>query len=820
MSNMAKASILVVDDTPLNLELLKNILVPQNYVVRTLSNSLAVLDEVLNEPPDLILLDILMPNMDGYEVCRRLKSHPQSVHIPVIFISALREMEEKVEAFDSGGVDYIGKPFQAQEVRARVNTHLHLRALQKSLSATNQQLEHFLKQHQHILNSVGEGIFGLDQNLQITFINPKALTQLGYDIGSLIGHNFHDLIHHPDEEQATTHAEICPIMQIANTGGTQFVAQDSFYHQQGHPFPVEYTVSCSKGAREKGLVIVVFRDISEQLQLKRRIEEAATVFEVSSEGILLSDANGIIQQVNPAFTEITGYLPKDVIGKTPSILKSGHHKEEFYREIWQALSRTGYWEGEIWNRRKDGSIHPEWEMITAISDNQGKAIGYVSQFSNITRRKLTEKEIRYRGNYDALTGLANRSLLMERLEQAIKVHQLKKQQLSLLFLDVDKFKQINDGISHAAGDLLLKQVAERIQKTLGTADTAARLSSDEFVIMLPSQTKQTTCEQVALKLLKQLSKPFELEGSQISIGISIGIAIFPNDGDQVESLLRSANLAMERSKANGGQQVQFFTESMEQEFVENSRLETALRQAMELEQLQVYYQPIIDLKTNEIVGVESLIRWFHPDMGMIPPSKFIPIAEESGLINAIGAWVIATVCQQLAKWHAQGFKLYASVNVSAQQVPHSINLDWLGEQLQQGNFPPESLVLEVTESVFVKDMDLLAAWLRDVRQLGIRVYLDDFGTGYSSLSYLKRFPVDAVKIDQVFVREVNQMSSDQALVRAIIAMSEGLGLQVVAEGIETEAQAQILRDFNCPYGQGYLFSKPLSLLDLESLFKP
>ena len=819
MDNTAQASILVVDDTLLNLELLKRILMAENYHVHTLSDSLLVLEYVRHHSPDLILLDILMPQMDGYSICRQLKAQTYSRDIPVIFISALQKTKEKVEAFNSGGIDYISKPFQVQEVRARVSTHLHLRALQQSLSASNQQLQYFLQQHQYILNAVGEGIFGLNNQLQITFINPKAQEQLGYTIATLQGINFHDLIHRNPQHNSLHDADNCPIISTIQTGGTQFIAHDQFYRQDGSYFPVEYTVSCPRDKMGTNLVIIIFRDIHERLELKRRLEEAATVFDVSSEGILLSDEQGVIQQVNPAFSEITGYSANEVIGQTPRILKSGHHKPTFYIDLWKILSQNGYWEGEIWNRRKDGSIYPEWEMITSIYDNQKQVIGYVAQFSNITRRKLTEKEICYRGNYDALTGLANRSLLLERLEQALKNHDHEQHKLSLLFLNLDKFKQINDIIGHTTGDLLLKQVAKRIQIEISETDTAARLSGDEFLIMLTHQKTQATSERIAFNLLKSLNQPFDLDGHTAQVGVSIGIAFFPNDGNSTETLFRNADFAMMRAKANGGQAVQFFTESMEQEFLENSRLETALRQAIELEQFKVYYQPIIDLKTNKIVGVESLIRWFHPQFGTVPPSKFIPIAEESGLINAIGSWVITNVCQQLGEWHAQGIELYASVNVSAHQVPDNMSLTWLKKLIKKSKLPPQNLVLEVTESVFVKDIEQLARWLESVRKLGIRVYLDDFGTGYSSLSYLKRFPVDAVKIDQIFVREMNQISSDQALVRAIIAMSKGLGLQVVAEGIETEDQASILRDFNCPYGQGYLFSKPLPLLELESLLQ-
>ncbi|MDM8546589.1 two-component system response regulator [Candidatus Venteria ishoeyi] len=692
MSEKQQASILVVDDTPANLALLENILSKEAYKVRVSPDGALAVRSVQSKAPDLILLDIRMPGMDGYEVCAQLKKNPQTCDIPVIFISALQETDDKIRAFAAGGVDYVTKPFQSEEVLARVKTHLNFQHLQKSLVSRNAQLRSLL---------------------------------------------------------------------------------------------------------------------SEQERIQHRLEEAAVVFEVSSEGIMLTDAQGVIHRVNPAFTELTGYTLEEVAGQTPRVLKSGHHDQEFYSQLWDKLTTEGCWEGEIWNRRKNGSVYPKWEMITAIRNNQHEIIGYVSQYSDLARRKLTEADIRYRGNYDPLTGLVNRYLLLERFAHAIKEHQRKQRKLSLLFIDLDRFKQLNDAMGYTIGDLLLQQVAKRIQSESREVDTAARLAGDEFVLMLTDQVDQMSSERVASRIIKVLNEPFEVDGYQVQLGACIGIAMFPDDGDNIEVLLRNADLAMFRAKENGRQQLQFFTDSMEKEFLERSRVESELRLAIEREELVMYYQPIIDLQTGKTIGVESLIRWQHPTLGLISPEKFIPIAEDTRLICPIGSWVLETVCRQLAKWHKQGLKLYASVNVSAYQIPQKVSPAWLQQLINEVDLPADRLVLEITESVFVKDVDKVAAWLKQVRALGFRIYLDDFGTGYSSLSYLKNFPVDAVKIDQAFVREVARHGSDQALVRAIVAMSEGLGLQVVAEGIETEEQSNTLRQFNCPYGQGYLFSEPV-----------
>ncbi|EIC23554.1 putative bifunctional diguanylate cyclase/phosphodiesterase [Thiorhodovibrio frisius] len=685
MDENKPASILVVDDIAENLGILKTILSAKRYEVRPLSSGELAVRAALSEVPDLILLDIMMPGMNGYEVCARLKADPLTRDVPVIFISALHDAEDKVRAFAAGGVDYVSKPFQVDEVLARVATHLHLHALQQALRTQNQQLQ-----------------------------------------------------------------------------------------------------------------------------------EAATLFEVSGEGIVLTDADGVIRRVNSAFTNITGFTADEVIGQTPRLFKSGHHAPEFYQTLWRELLSNGYWEGEIWNRHKNRSIVPQWETITAIRDHDGKVTGYVSQWSNITRRQLTEKEIRDRGNYDALTGLANRSLLLERLEMALKDHRRNGRRLSLLCISLDRFKPVNEAMGYIRGDLLLQQVAARLAAEIRDIDTAARIGGDEFVLMIVDQADYEETERLACRLLEALSQPFTLEEARAEIGVSIGIGLFPDDGDGVEIVLRNAMIAMSRAKEHGGRQVRFFTEAMGRELLERHRLEVDLKQALERGELELYYQPIVDLGSGQPQGVECLLRWQHPEFGAISPDTFIPIAESSGLIQAIGTWVIETACRQLGDWQRRGWVLYASVNVSTRQIPDGVHPDWLSQLVSRLGLEPESLVLEITESLFASEIESVAAWLKAVRALGFKVYLDDFGTGYSSLSYLKNFPVDTVKIDRAFVRDMVEQERDRTLIRAIMAMCHELSLQVVAEGIENAVQRQLLSDLDCAYGQGYLFSRPLPATELEA----
>ena len=801
--------LLVVDDTPANLRLLTGFLREHGYAVRAAVNGAQALTAVERQRPDLILLDIKMPGMDGFEVCTELKNRPESRDIPVIFISALGDAGDKVRAFDSGGVDYIIKPFQQAEVLARVRTHLHLCSLQHSLLAANEQLTMLLERQRCLLDSVGEGIMGIDAEDRVTFMNPRAEALLGYAGEELQALDVHRTIHHTRLDGGRYDKEDCPIRRTAREKGTCFVGDDQFFHKERGAFRVEYTVSSLQGNFDNDEAIVVFRDITERRRIEQRLEEAATVFEVSSEGIMLTDAQGVIQRLNPAFSEITGYRAEEVVGQTPSLLKSGHHPTEFYAKMWHKLSAEGYWEGEIWNRRKDGSVYPEWQMITAVRDSQKKIVGYVSQFSDITRRKLTEEEIRYRANYDVLTGLANRTLLLERLEQSLKEHRRNELKLGLVFIDLDKFKQVNDTLGHPMGDLLLQQVAERIKTTIREIDTAARLGGDEFVVMLTDLEELVSIERIASRLLEALDSPFVLAGHEAKISASIGIAIFPEDGDNVASLLRNTDIAMYKAKEKGRNRVQFFTDAMEKVFLERSRLESDLHLALQREELEVYYQPIVDLRSGKPVGLESLLRWLHPTRGLVSPEIFIPIAEAIGMISEIGAWVIETTCRQHSLWRSKGLDLYASVNVSPFQVPSGLPVERLERVINEVKLPPDRLALEITEGVYIRDIEQVANWLRISREKGFRIYLDDFGTGYSSLSYLKQFSVDAVNIDRTFIHNIDQDESNQTLVQAIVAMSEGFKLPVIAEGIESEEQLRVVQRLGCAYGQGYLCSEPV-----------
>jgi diguanylate cyclase (GGDEF)-like protein/PAS domain S-box-containing protein len=554
-----------------------------------------------------------------------------------------------------------------------------------------------------------------------------------------------------------------------------------------------------------------FIAVKEDITVRKRVEDQlrlnATVFDTIGEGILVTDALTRIKTVNPAFTRITGYEPEEVVGRSPSILASGRHDAAFYRELWGALRRTGYWSGEIWNRRKDGRVYPEWLSLAAIRDPQGEIQEYVGVFSDITRRKQDEEQIRRQANYDALTGLPNRTLLVDRLARALAAAHREELKVALLFVDLDRFKGVNDSLGHAVGDELLQQVAGRLRDCLRETDTVARFGGDEFVVMLEGVRHANDAAQVAKKLIADLERPFALVGREVFIGASVGITLYPDDSQDADNMLRNADMAMYRAKDAGRNTYQFFTLTMNEEVQARIELERDLRQALERGQLCLHWQPIVSAVEGRMVAAEALLRWEHPARGQVPPGLFVPLAEDTGLIGPIGRWVMGEAMRQCAQWQREGLRIRANVNLSSRQLALGLEVAELQSLLAESGAEPAWLALEITETLMLDGSLSTLRWLEQVRALGIGLSVDDFGTGYSSLSYLKRYPMDSLKIDRAFVNGLPGDREDASLVQAILALARSLGLKVVAEGVETEAQWHFLRAKGCTLMQGWLFSK-------------
>lgn len=553
--------------------------------------------------------------------------------------------------------------------------------------------------------------------------------------------------------------------------------------------------------------------LSERMLAKTSLQQASAVFEHSSEAIMVTNADNRIELVNPAFTEITGYTLAEVKGQKPSILSSNHHQPEFYSELWRSITTTHHWEGEIWNKRKDGNVYPEYLSITAVEDAQGQISQYIGLFLDVSNHKQYEQDLWYKSNYDSLTKLPNRHLFSSRLQRAIDSAGQIDAQVAVFFIDLDRFKFINELHGHAAGNEILKQSATRLETVLGPEDSIARFGGDEFVIISPQHNANETAEQLAHKLVDVLVQPLKLDAIESNISASVGVAFYPEDGQDIETLLRNSETAMYQAKRDGRAHFQYFSPEMNVEMLERMQLEQRLRKAVKKSEFYLEYQPVVDMTHGTVSSVEALIRWRDPEFGIISPGLFIPIAEETGLIEPLGEWVLNQALADLSSWHAQGHMLKIAINVSGRQCINSNGLSFyqvLEEALLRHKIAAHYVHIEITESLLIEDKPYSLEILQSIRNLGVDIYLDDFGTGYSALSYLNQFPISVIKIDKSFIDNATVNQSDAKLVKAIVMMGQSLEMPLVAEGIETEEQWDFLQSLGCNYAQGYLMSKPLS----------
>ena len=664
-----------------------------------------------------------------------------------------------------------------------------------------------------ILNSTTESIFHIDGDGIILAINDIAAHRLKSQPQDMIGSNVFDFF--PPAVAASRRENIAEVIRTGREKYTEDIRNNRFYSLNYYP------VVDSDG--HVGSVVVYAADISERKKAETELGIAATAFEVQ-EGIMVTDADRVIIRVNWAFTMITGYSSEDVIGKRPQLLSSGRHDAGFYAAMWKSVNESGTWEGEVWNRRKSGDIYPEHLTITAVRDQQGRVSNYVAAFADITDIKSAEEKIKNLAFYDSLTGLPNRRLLQDRLQQALSSRARTGREGALLFIDLDNFKTLNDTLGHGIGDLLLQQVAQRLAFAVREGDTVARLGGDEFVVMLENlgahsieAAEQT--EAIGTKILSVLNQSFQLAEHEFHSTSSIGATLF-GEHQNIENILQQADIAMYEAKKAGRNALRFFDPKMQDVINERAVMESELRVALENHQFELYYQVQVD-SAHRPIGAEALIRWNHPERGMISPALFIPLAEDTGAILPIGHWVLEAACAQLERWQEDVLMcdLVLAVNVSAKQFRQPDFVAQVQEVVTRYGIRPMQLKIELTESVVLKDVGDTIAKMKILKRFGVNFSMDDFGTGYSSLQYLKLLPLDQLKIDQSFVRDIATDSNDKSIVTTIIAMAQSMNLDVIAEGVETEEQRQFLEITGCRHFQGYLFSRPVPIAQFETLLR-
>lgn len=675
------------------------------------------------------------------------------------------------------------------------------------------QLERSAAEWTQAMDKFDDIIYLLDKRRHLVRANQAFYRMINTDPAHSVGRVINELIH-PDGEKIP-----CPVCLAQVEQRDDIIIMERDHPDNPLDCPTEFTVRMirDKNGVVTGIVMKL-HDLRLSRQIAQRHRLSTTVFESTAEGIFVTNISGVIVDANQSVEKITGYTRNEIIGQKASILKSGHHHEDFYREIWQTIRETGCWQGEIWNRHKDGEVYPEWMTISSVFNDQGKTNNYVAMFSDISAIKQSQKQLEHQAHYDALTELPNRLLLNARLNHALKHAQRNNTILAVIFLDLDNFKHINDSMGHTVGDQLLQEIARRLQQPLRQDDTVARIGGDEFVLLLENIDKPENIISLVEELMCSLNKHLELSGQAIHITASIGISVYPRDGKDAATLLSNADAAMYGAKEEGRNTYQFYTQELTSNAYERVFLKSNLHRALDCNELYLLYQPQINLNSGLLIGVEALIRWRHPDLGTISPAKFIPEAEECGLIHPVGQWVLDTACAQAKKWLDQGFDFgQISVNLSGRQLQRGNTSDDVMKSLEKSQLPADKLELEITENFIIRDADRAIDELNKLREHGVLLAIDDFGTGYSSLSHLKRLPIHKLKIDQSFVRDLSTDDNDLAIANAIIAMGNSLHLTVIAEGIETKQQANLLKEAGCQQGQGYLYSPPITADEMEIL---
>ncbi|MGH8565248.1 MAG: two-component system response regulator [Gammaproteobacteria bacterium] len=808
---MNPTSILIVEDERVIAFHLRSLLEALGYrVAATVSSGEEAVEKASELRPDLVLMDIYLEGAtDGVKAAGQIYA---GCRIPVVFLTAYAEDETLRRAQASLPFGYLVKPVEARELHATLQMALSRGAAEAAA------IEQGKERLQLALDVADVGVWEWD--------TASCRLTAGAGFQAIFGGErepidqpwtaFLARVLHP-EDRAGVQQAMEEAVAFGRSLNLTFRTQrpgGAIGWIEAHAKP---SVTVPAGRRR---VVGVMKDITARREAEERLRQAAVVLQTTAEGIFLTDREHRIVSVNPAFTAITGYRPDEALGQDPEVLlHARRHSDQFYRRL--ETNPGGHWQGETYCRHKNDTVFPIWENVSVVRDERGAAGHYVVAFSDISAMRRAEAQLNHLAHHDPLTGLPNRLLFNDRLDQTLARAQREEGRCAILFFDLDGFKVINDTLGHSSGDLLLQTIAARLKGGLRANDTAARLGGDEFVVLLDHCARSEDAARIAGKLLEALALPVEIGVEPVGISASVGISVYPDNGRSRDALLKAADTAMYSAKAQGRNRYCFYTVDLAARAAERLSIEQGLRGALATESLVLHYQPQVALSDGALTGVEALVRWQHPRHGLIMPDRFIAIAEESGIIEPLGRWVLFTACAQAAeRLRAGGPPFQLSVNVSVRQFARDHFEDTVREALGESGLPASFLELEITESTLQRIehsrhlLDLLKA-------LGVSIAIDDFGTGYSSLSVIKHLPIDRLKIDQSFVRDIPGDAGDVAIVEAIVSLSRTLGLRVIAEGVETEAQLAVLRRLGCEEGQGYLFSRPLpELQNLPSGERP
>lgn len=670
------------------------------------------------------------------------------------------------------------------------------------------RIEALLTEQSAILDNVMFGVMFV-RHRRIISVNRRCEELFGYDAGQMTGNSTAIFFSSSyDFEEAGER------QNTALAAGGDFSEECQYQRRDGSLFWALVSGCALDPLRPNEGSIWVYADITARKEAEEKLRLSATVLEYIADGVMVVDMAGIIVTVNPAFTQITGYSEAEALGRHASLTRSARHDAAFYAAMWDELAASGFWRGEIWNQRQNGEVYLEWLTISAVRDTRAATTHYVGVFSDITLIKQSQEKLDHMAHHDPLTALPNRLLFHDRLQHALLRAGRDQEQLAILFIDLDRFKNVNDTLGHHVGDELLQKVAGQLAARLREGDTLARLGGDEFIVLLERVDGEFGATQVAEKLMTMFDQPFTVAGHELFVTCSVGISLYPDDALDLNMLIRNADVAMYQAKARGRNGYRFYAPSMTGEGVERLRLETYLRRSLEKNEMFLNYQPQVEIDTGRLVGVEALVRWNHPELGLVPPARFIPLAEDSGFINQLGKWVLDEACRQMMRWQAQGLRVpKMAVNLSVKQFERGSIAGMVADILAETGLEPQRLQLEVTESVIMNTGDALG-FINDLHAIGVGLAIDDFGTGYSSLAYLKQLPVQTLKIDRSFIKDISTDVNDEAIAIAIIQLGKSMHLSVIAEGVETQEQAAFLLRHGCKLAQGYLYSRPVLAQDM------